>query len=90
MGEASNENDSYPSKPSSTHEGSSSNIATDNSRATKGRWTAEEHQRFIDALRAFGKDWYRVEAYIGGTRSSAQIRSHAQKFISKLEKEPDS
>ena len=58
MGEASNENDSYPSKPSSNHEGSSSNIATDNSRATKGRWTAEEHQRFIDALRAFGKDWY--------------------------------
>ena len=77
------------SKPSSNHEGSSSNTG-ENSRATKGRWTAEEHQRFIDALRAYGKDWYRVEAYIGGTRSSAQIRSHAQKFISKLEKEPDS
>ena len=81
VGEASNENDSYPlldsSKPSSNHEGSSSNIGTDNSRSTKGRWTAEEHARFIDALRAYGKDWYRVEAYIGGTRSSAQIRSHA-------------
>ena len=36
----------------------------------------------------FGKDWYRVEEYIG-TRSSAQIRSHAQKFLAKLEKEPD-
>ena len=78
------------SKPTSNQEESSGNVATENSKATKGRWTNEEHDRFIDALRAYGKDWYRVEAHIGGTRSSAQIRSHAQKFISKLEKEPDS
>ena len=39
-------------------------------------------------MRSFGKDWYRVEEAIG-TRSSAQIRSHAQKFLSKLEKEPE-
>jgi len=37
---------------------------------TKGRWTAEEHQCFLDSLRAFGKDWYRVEEAIG-TRNSA-------------------
>lgn len=36
----------------------------------------------------YGKDWYRVEEAIG-TRTSAQIRSHAQKFLCKLEKEPD-
>jgi SHAQKYF class myb-like DNA-binding protein len=34
----------------------------------------------------FKKDWRRVEAYIG-TRTGAQIRSHAQKFFSKVEKE---
>lgn len=37
---------------------------------TMGRWTAEEHQNFLNALRQFGKDWYRVEEAIG-TRSSA-------------------
>lgn len=57
-------------------------------RQSKGRWTSAEHQSFLDSLRAFGKDWYRVEEAIG-TRSSAQIRSHAQKFLCKLEKEPD-
>ena len=56
---------------------------------SKGRWTSEEHKAFLDSLRAFGKDWYRVEEAIG-TRNSAQIRSHAQKFLCKLEKEPDS
>jgi len=30
-----------------------------------------------------------VEEYIA-TRTSAQIRSHAQKFLSKMDKEPDS
>ena len=57
---------------SSSHTG----VMDSSAAATKGRWTAEEHQRFIEALRKFGKDWYRVEEYIG-TRSSAQIRSHA-------------
>ncbi len=34
----------------------------------------------------FGKQWIRVEQHIG-TRSGAQIRSHAQKFFNRLEKE---
>jgi SHAQKYF class myb-like DNA-binding protein len=34
----------------------------------------------------FGKDWKKVEQHIG-TRSGAQIRSHAQKFFTSLEKE---
>ena len=62
--------------------------ASDSRRIAKGRWTNEEHQAFLVSLRSFGKDWYRVEEAIG-TRSSAQIRSHAQKFLCKLEKEPD-
>jgi len=41
-----------------------------------GRWTDEEHIKFIKAIRLFGKDWRRVQEFIG-TRSGAQIRSHA-------------
>jgi len=53
---------------------------------TAGRWTDEEHDRFVEALRMFGKDWYRVGEYVG-TRNASQIRSHAQKFSSKLDKD---
>lgn len=49
-----------------------------------GRWASDEHARFIKALQLFGKDWRKVEKYIG-TRSGAQIRSHAQKHYLKLE-----
>ena len=48
-----------------------------------GRWTIKEHQRFIEALQIFGKNWKKVEEYVG-TRNGAQIRSHAQKFFLKL------
>jgi SHAQKYF class myb-like DNA-binding protein len=34
----------------------------------------------------FGRDWKKVENHIG-TRSGAQIRSHAQKFFNRVEKE---
>jgi hypothetical protein len=33
----------------------------------------------------YGKDWRRVEQYVR-TRSSSQVRSHAQKFFNKLQK----
>ncbi|KAM3141926.1 hypothetical protein pb186bvf_006012 [Paramecium bursaria] len=59
-----------------------------------GRWTQEEHQRFVEALSVHGKNWKKVEEYVG-SRSGAQIRflsiliqrSHAQKFFNRLEKE---
>lgn len=54
----------------------------------QGRWTDDEHSRFVEALRKYGKDWQMVENHIG-SRSSAQIRSHAQKFLSKMDKEGD-
>ncbi|CAD8198168.1 unnamed protein product [Paramecium octaurelia] len=52
----------------------------------QGRWTKDEHQRFVEALSIHGKNWKKVEEYVG-TRSGAQIRSHAQKFFNRLEKE---
>ncbi|KAG4115671.1 hypothetical protein ERO13_D12G121000v2 [Gossypium hirsutum] len=50
------------------------------------RWTEEEHNRFLEALKLYGRAWQRIEEYIG-TKTAVQIRSHAQKFFSKLEKE---
>jgi Myb-like DNA-binding domain len=40
----------------------------------------------VEALRMFGKDWNLIQEFIA-TRTSAQIRSHAQKYFSKLFKE---
>jgi SHAQKYF class myb-like DNA-binding protein len=45
-----------------------------------GKWTAEEHNRFLTALDIYGNTWEKVEDFIG-TRSRAQIRSHAQKYF---------
>ncbi|PPR91228.1 hypothetical protein GOBAR_AA29461 [Gossypium barbadense] len=58
------------------------------------RWTEEEHNRFLEALKLYGRAWQRIEGvYLLfplkhiGTKTAVQIRSHAQKFFSKLEKE---
>lgn len=39
------------------------------------------------AIMQFGKDWRKVEQYVR-TRTSSQVRSHAQKFFNKLQKAP--
>lgn len=39
----------------------------------------------MEALRKYGKDWNKVHDHIG-SRTSAQTRSHAQKFFNKLVK----
>ena len=57
-----------------------------NTNRTSGRWSKEEHHRFIEGLTKYGKNWKKVEEHIG-TRSGAQIRSHAQKFFIRLTKE---
>jgi SHAQKYF class myb-like DNA-binding protein len=50
-----------------------------------GRWTSEEHAKFLYALQIYGKEWKKVQEYVG-TRTSTQARSHAQKFFYKLDK----
>ena len=52
----------------------------------QGRWTQEEHDKFLEGLKLFGKDWRRIEEYIG-SRTCAQIRSHAQKYFNRLQKD---
>jgi len=51
-----------------------------------GRWTQQEHVLFIEGLKIYGKNWKKVESYIG-TRTGTQIRSHAQKFFNRIKKE---
>ncbi len=45
-----------------------------------GRWSDEEHKKFIEAIEKYGNVWTKVEAYVK-TRSCAQIRSHCQKYF---------
>ena len=51
-----------------------------------GRWTDEEHQRFKEALGKYGKNWKKIQEYVG-TRSTTQTRSHAQKYFYKMGKD---
>jgi len=60
-------------------------VSNSNERSN-GRWTKEEHKRFVDAIKVYGKNWKKVEESVG-TRTGAQIRSHAQKFFLKVEKD---
>lgn len=50
-----------------------------------GRWRRNEHIRFLGGCLQYGNNWKKVETYVR-TRTSTQIRSHAQKYLKKLEK----
>ncbi|KAF6142966.1 hypothetical protein GIB67_003922 [Kingdonia uniflora] len=47
------------------------------------RWIDDEHNRFLQALKLYGRAWQRIEEHIG-TKTTVQIRSHAHKFFSKV------
>lgn len=53
------------------------------------RWTDDEHKKFLEALKLYGRAWRRIEEHVG-TKTAVQIRSHAQKFFSKVVKESGS
>jgi len=47
-------------------------------------WLPEEHRRFLVGLKKYGhKNIKAIAAYVG-TRSTTQVRSHAQKYMKKL------
>ncbi|XP_056850411.1 protein REVEILLE 6 isoform X2 [Raphanus sativus] len=54
---------------------------------TKSResWTDPEHDKFLEALHLFDRDWKKIEAFIG-SKTVIQIRSHAQKYFLKVQK----
>ncbi|OQR96303.1 hypothetical protein THRCLA_07325 [Thraustotheca clavata] len=54
--------------------------------SVSGRWSTEEQNAFIEGLTLYGKDWKKIALMIP-TRTLMQIRTHAQKYFKKLEKE---
>ena len=51
-----------------------------------GRWTEEEHKKFVEGILKYGNEWKKVQNVIK-TRSSTQARSHAQKFFLRIKKD---
>lgn len=50
-------------------------------------WTPEEHQRFLEALQKYGhKDVKSISMHVA-TRNATQVRTHAQKYFLRLERE---
>ncbi len=47
---------------------------------SSGRWTTEEHNNFLEGLKLYGKIWKKIQILVP-TRSTIQIRTHAQKYF---------
>ena len=50
-----------------------------------GRWTDEEHDLFLEALKKYGKEWKKIAGAVK-TRTVVQTRTHAQKYFQKITK----
>ena len=68
---------------SGTGSGNSVSATTDGENS--GRWTQEEHERFLQGLDMYGKKWTKV-AEVVSSRTTVQVRSHAQKYFQKMVK----
>ncbi|OMJ70449.1 hypothetical protein SteCoe_31569 [Stentor coeruleus] len=63
----------------------SENFSDTDKPTKRGHWSKEEHYRFIQGIQMYGKNWKKIYKCVG-TRSSNQIRSHAQKYFQKFDK----
>ena len=61
---------------SQTNDKEESQNIEDKKKFKTGRWTEAEHEKFLEALLIYGKDWDQIEAHIQ-TRDAAHARSHA-------------
>ena len=70
---------------SSSSSSSSSSCSASPFKRDPGRWTNEEHILFLQGLSQHGKSWKKISEVVK-TRTVVQIRTHAQKYLIKLEK----
>ena len=56
------------------------------SKILRGRWTPEEHQRYLDSVKTQTKIHWPSVSLAVKTRTAAQCKSHHQKFTKKLVK----
>ena len=59
------------------------NKSSDNFIFNEGRWSEEEHKKFLEGIVIYGINWKKVKTFIQ-TRTNTQVRSHAQKFFYKM------
>ncbi|KAL6062571.1 Myb-like protein I [Balamuthia mandrillaris] len=60
---------------------------SNNKKAQSRYWTPEEHQRFLEGVEKYGpKDVKAIAAHVG-TRNPTQVRTHAQKYYLRIERE---
>ena len=59
------------------------NKSSDNFISNEGRWSEEEHEKFLEGIVIYGINWKKVKTLIE-TRTNRQVRSHAQKFFYKM------
>lgn len=52
----------------------------------KGRWTEQEHDRFLEGMKLYPRCPWKVLADHIGTRSPRQVQTHAQKYYQKIER----
>ena len=57
--------------------------SSDNFIFNEGRWSEEEHEKFLEGIVLYNINWKKIKTLIG-TRSIIQVRSHAQKFFKKI------
>ena len=61
-------------------------MSEEDSSGKEGRWTPEEHRKFVEAYQSIGRDWKRIQEAVG-TRTLQQVRSHGQKYFLKLRRQ---
>jgi len=74
-----------PAPSSATSSSPSPGYVVESGQEHTGRWTKEEHEAFLKALKMYGKEWKKVAAKVK-TRTVVQTRTHAQKYFQKLQK----